>query len=253
MVDQPFNGKEASASSAPGAGAARDEANAMLQTHASLARQERTAALRVLTGRVAHQMRNPLAAIQAACSSLRMELPDPDHRERLDLILHEVARVLALISAEIQAFARPSQTAQEVDVVAETAQIVALVGGANPHAARASLRAGGAVSCMAVPADLRIALFSLLGHAIERPGVRAVEIGIDAQGTRAQIAFRLIPADGADLQAALPSIGESHILPDDIGLLIAERLARDLGGRLIRQSADGTSQLITLELPCADV
>ena len=50
-------------------------------THATLVRQQCSAALRALAGRLAHQIRNPLAAIKAACGSLREELQDPDHQQ----------------------------------------------------------------------------------------------------------------------------------------------------------------------------
>jgi two-component system sensor histidine kinase PilS (NtrC family) len=249
MIDQSSNGKSTRTD-----GSGTPDAGSLLQAHASLTRQERTAALRVLTGRVAHQMRNPLAAIQAACTSLRMELPDPDHRERLDLILHEVGRVLALISAEVQAFTQPAQTPQRVDLVAETEEIIGILGHANPQAPGVTLRANGRIDCTAVRSDLRIALYSLLGYALEVPGVGTVEIGIDTHADRAQITFRLVSQDGAgDPLAAIPPCGASPILSDDIGLYIAERFARDLGGRLSRQTSDGDAQIVTLDLPCDHV
>jgi signal transduction histidine kinase len=64
----------------------REAAGALIAQRAELARVERLAALGELAASLAHELRNPLAGIRAACRSLLEDVSDPDTGDRLRLI-----------------------------------------------------------------------------------------------------------------------------------------------------------------------
>jgi len=149
--------------------------------HAELAQEAQTAALRELTGRMAHHMRSPLAAIQATCRSLQTELVDPDHQQRLELTLGAVDRMLRIVSTQIgnHACVRHPQRPANVDVGQHATEIVSMFSLAYPRAGRISLVAGKSLRCRMAPLDLRIALFSLLSFAVKETAGTPIQLVIE--------------------------------------------------------------------------
>ena len=215
-----------------------------LCAHATLARQERTAALRALAGRLAHQIRNPLAAIHAACGSLRAELDDPDHQHRLDLTLQEVDRVLMLVSATVNAVTDAPEPARDLDLVQELRDVVRLQQQSRNDPSPVHLGGVATVPCRLPPNRLRVALYSLLDHLIDTMP-RPLSIEIRHTADRCVIQFLGADENAEDAPPQLQRFGEVQ----DIGILVAERFARDTGGRLSRTAANG-GRGVTLELAC---
>jgi C4-dicarboxylate-specific signal transduction histidine kinase len=79
-------------------GKVRMATQALLEQHVSLARAERLAAVGELAAGIAHELRNPLAGIQISCANLRQETSDPEHAERLDLVISELKRMGRLLN-----------------------------------------------------------------------------------------------------------------------------------------------------------
>lgn len=217
-----------------------------LSTQARLAREERSAALRALAGRLAHQIRNPLAAVRAACSSLRHELEDADQRETLDLTLREIDRMLGFVKATVQTIPDRNETPRAVDLAAETAAVVDVVQSGGITGFPIRLATAGKPWCSAPRNGLRAAVFSLLDHFADVAEVAAVDVSVQDNGERAQLRFAV---HGSATDGAAAPGGWSQ----PIGLLVAERFARDAGGLLRRSDDGGGRHTFTLDLPRADV
>lgn len=246
MVNRTLNGKEVTSRRETADAAAAE----LLADHAQLARRERKAALRVLAGRLAHQMRNPLAAIQAACSSLRSEIDDTDHLERLDLTMHEVGRLLGLITAEIQTFSKAAEYPREIDVVASAQRVIRMVAAANPATPVVTMETTAPLHWVVAPNDFQVGLFSLLSHLVEHPDIGDIALRIDGDAQHLRVSVRALGVDGLAGPAMPPQPLAATIgVHDGIGLYVAERFARDQGGRLTHRIADDTAQIITLEIP----
>jgi K+-sensing histidine kinase KdpD len=79
----------------------RSELRALLSQRSDLADSEKAAAVEEKTLRVAHDIRNLLATIQAVCDSLLLETEDPEKRERLQLISSQVDRLAFALSKSV--------------------------------------------------------------------------------------------------------------------------------------------------------
>ena len=229
-------------------GKSRNRASHSASTFAAfsaLASEARDAALRTLAGQLTHQMRNPLAAIQAACTSLREEIQDPDHQERLDLMLQEVTHMLDQISADVQAVAKPEERSHELDAAGEILSVVDILRVANPEAPEMEVQSQSEATCVAPRMAFRVAVYGLLEHLITEPSANLVTINVKRGNNHLQIRFT-VATEAGDHGVAFEPLSSV----DRLGLQIAERFARDTNGRLKRWMPENGSQVITLDLPC---
>ncbi|MCB1787939.1 MAG: hypothetical protein H6955_00075 [Chromatiaceae bacterium] len=242
--DEPMSGADEAPSS-------KDPAT-VLSNQARLARDERSAALRALAGRLAHQLRNPLAAVRAACSSLRAEIEDTDQRETLDLTLQEIDRMLNFVRTTVQTIPIHNEKPQPVDVAAETADVIDITRPGHADGARIRLGADRGVRCRLPREGLRVAVYSMLDHLASVSAVQAIEVGVSHQDGHALIQFDVSAGQPGD---AVLDTGMTVPMgwTQPVGLLVAERFARDLGGCLLRAETSSTTQTFTLDLPCPDV
>jgi signal transduction histidine kinase len=203
--------------------------------------------LRALAGRLAHQLRNPLAAVKAACGGLHAELDDPDHLDRLELTLHEVDRMLAHVTSTVQSVDDLSEKAGPVDLLQEVQAVIAIM--QLGHAIRidpASLTQQQPPKCQLPRTKFRVALFSLFDQLSRSAGTIHISIEVESQGDRAHLNI-VVPSGPHDA-----AYTQNTVEPSGIGLLVAERFARDHGGKLSRMTADH-SLTLTLDFPCNHV
>ena len=225
----------------------------IVAAYATLKRCERNAALTVLAGRLAHQIRNSLAAIQSACNSLREEIQDRDHQERIDLILQEVTRMVGIISTEVQAVERPQERPRVTDAVGEIARIVNIAQALYPQAPEIKLRSQLKATCVAPLKAFRVAIFCLLEHLVETPFAKRVSIIVYKGNDLLHIRFSM-RTKSVEENATLDTMTTPQgAWVDSIRLQIAERAVRDSNGRLKRWVPENGAQVITLDLPCADI
>jgi signal transduction histidine kinase len=99
-------------------------------SQAMLARTDRLAAVGTLAAGIAHEIRNPLVAVQTFVQLLPEQIDDPEFRTTfLDLTNSELARVSTLIN-DLMTFARPAPaTLDEAQVNEVAEQIVRLLTG----------------------------------------------------------------------------------------------------------------------------
>lgn len=221
-----------------------------LPTQARLARDERTAALRALAGRLAHQIRNPLAAVRAACSSLQAEIEDAEQRETLELTLNEIDRMLGFVKATVQTLPEHVERPVMIDVVAETRDVIDIVGSGHEDTMDIQISGVHELTCSLPRDGFRVSVYSILEHIVGSPGVDRVAVDVSLRGGRVLIRFDIPVSDTLDdpLSDGVADLGG---LTHPVGLLVAERFARDLGGYLSRSAAGDTRQSFTLALPCS--
>lgn len=228
----------------------------LIGLQAQLAHDERNAALLALAGRLAHQVRNPLAAVRAACSGLCEEIEDPEQLETLDLILQEIDRMLGHVRSTVQSIPVPPDSAREVDVWAELLEVVEMARAGRLQGLKLELGNGPSLPTRLPRDRLRVALFSLIDHLAEVAGATGIRIDAECAEDRLLVSFCVSAPANDDLSAAaapsqLQRAATGWVQP--VGLLVAERFARDMGGRLQQASNSDAELTLTLDLPCADV
>jgi signal transduction histidine kinase len=224
-----------------------------------LARAERIAARREIARRVAHEIKNPLAPIQAAVETLRRlrQRGDPAFDDYFDeatrTVLAEVRRISNIVS-EFTRFARlPPPNPSQVDAAELVHGIAALYSAAD---VKIELEAGACPPIVADRDQLVQVLTNLLQNAVEAVAGRSdprVWVELRAEGDR--IALR-VRDNGMGVS---PSIRERLFEPyatnkpegTGLGLAIVERIVIEHGGEIRYDDAPGGGALFTVTLPFA--
>jgi len=223
---------------------------ALADAQQELLRKQRLAVLGQLAGGVAHQLRNPLGAIQNAAAVLRHGPLEPAQADVLALIDEEVARADGTIRALLDyARVRPPQARKVtmVDLVEEVLDHEQI-----PEAIALQIDASPALEATVDAAQVQIALGNVVRNAVEampeggRLNVRVrevdgqveVTIGDTGEGVRPEVVDSLFEplvttkADGSGL-----------------GLCTARNLIENQGGRIrYRRGRSGGARFV-VELP----
>jgi two-component system sensor histidine kinase PilS (NtrC family) len=161
--------------------------------HDSLRARERLASLGQMAAGIAHELRNPLAAISGSVELMHSEAEAGEVRERLEaIVLREIERLNALVD-DFLVYARPvapvhnptDLAALVRDIAAVFRQDAAFVGHAIEVKAPPELVA-------AVDAgQVRQMMWNLLRNAAEAsPADLPIELAVSSDGARAQIVVR---------------------------------------------------------------
>jgi signal transduction histidine kinase len=222
--------------------------------------RERPSALGRLSTVIAHEVRNPLMVIKASLRALRAEALRPeDVREAATDINRQVAR-LDRIVGDVLDFARPLRpelAPADVAALVWDAAGAILQGWEGPHL-RIALEPD--VGTIVTDAErLRGVLANLLENAresVRAAGRTAGVDGIEIGGRRLSSCRLLLWVEdrGAGVAAAdLPHVFEPFFTTrrtgTGIGLAIARKVVRALGGTIRMESREGEGTRVEIDLP----
>jgi signal transduction histidine kinase len=220
------------------------------------AARARGEALAALGAEVAHEVKNPLAAIRALVELVREHADDHDRR-RLDVAAGEVARIEAIVR-DYLSFARPHGELRRapVDVAAVVGPLALMF---EPRAARAgiTLSARGEPSTWTLDAArVKEAIVNLLVNAVEATGPGGSVALRWRRDADADALVLVVEDTGAGMtEAELDALGRPWATGRDggtgLGVVLARRVAEAHGGTLTYSSRPGAGTTATLRLPAA--
>lgn len=255
------------------------DVTAVVEMERQLRRSERLAAVGQLAAALAHEIRNPLAAMSGSIQLLASGLPAPpadgEPRRLMDIVLRETDRLNRLITDFLQ-YARPAaprlEAVEIAPLVAETAEMLSQGEGKGVSVTTA-VDAG--LRVQADGGQLRQVLWNLLVNAVQampeggalridaaprpRPLAQAelesVRTGGDEEG---------VP--GVEISVSDTGVGIAPEVLDQIfdpffttkragtglGLATVHRIVEGFGGRLWVQSAVGAGTTFRIWLPRAE-
>jgi signal transduction histidine kinase len=217
--------------------------------------RERLAALGQVAAGMAHEIRNPLGAIEGFAGLLENRLKDPAALSNVRDIRREVAVVNGFINDFLE-YARPRPPRwQDCDLGAVAVE-AAQVGLPLARRRRWPLKRHGLkkLALNTDPSQVRQILVNLLSNAREAsPKGGAVDLGLEADGDWARLWVRDrgrgVPP--AERETLFHPFVTSKPMGTGLGLSIARKLAEGLGGRLELLSAEGKGATFILLLPLA--
>jgi two-component system sensor histidine kinase PilS (NtrC family) len=227
------------------------------QMEQAVARSERLAGIGRLAANIAHEVRNPLAAISGSVEVLR-QLPgaDPETRNLIDIAVREVDRVNALISNLLD-YARPrSEERQRLDLgelVVDIAKIFEQE--RRTKDVQLQLRAQPGVFVEAASGQLHQVLWNLLRNAVEAmPEGGTLYLAAGLKPTPPAEAILMIRDTGIGIaEGDLDHIFEPFFSrkPDGTGLGLATtaRIIEDHRGTIDVKSNPGKGTTFTIRLP----
>lgn len=223
---------------------------ALADAQEELIRKERLAVLGQLAGGVAHQLRNPLGAIQNAAALLRHGPLEQEQVEVLAMIDEEVARADRTISALLDyARVRPPQVRRVtmVDLVEEVLDQEQI-----PESISSSLVASPTLEATIDAAQVQIALGNVVRNAVE-----AMPDGgrLDVEVARVDDHVEIVVADSGD--GVRPDVIARLFEPlvttkadgSGLGLCTARNLIENQGGCIRYRAGESGGACFVVELP----
>ncbi|MCA9511975.1 MAG: hypothetical protein KC560_14790 [Myxococcales bacterium] len=238
----------------------RDRTRELLVSRARLEESHRLASLGTLAAGIAHEINNPLAAIQATAQLAQaQQRRDPSHRvedEVLSRIVDEARRGSRIVRGLLQ-FARgepaerwPTQLALVVDRALVVASDLAEQAGV-----RVVLEPSDAsLSVVANPVQLEQALLCLVSNAIEATAPTGAVVVRWAR-TEAGVRISVVDAGAGIAADVLPRVLEPFFTTridegaSGLGLSTAHGIVEQHGGRIEIETAPGAGTSVHVDLP----
>jgi two-component system, NtrC family, sensor histidine kinase HydH len=216
--------------------------------------EEQHRRLQAVGSKVAHELKNPLAAIKGLVQ-LVARTPDSDRtQERLSVVQAEVTRMETILR-EYLSFARPLEdlAPTAIDLATVASDVVAVLAG-RADQGRLSIRIDARPTPLSAdPRRLREALINLLANAVEAtpPGGKIEVATYPVKGGGGVVSIR---DSGRGITAAdLDRLGGSFFTTRDegtgLGVVLAHGVVSQHGGKLHYASQVGRGTQVTVTLP----
>jgi len=237
----------------------RRETRRLLDAERELRRAEMLAALGELSAGLAHEIRNPLAAIRGSAEVVAGAVaPGSRDEEFSRMLLSEVDRLDRVVSAFLE-FARPGRPGEDRSAPADA--VKATFGLLRPQATRAGvdLRTEGDAADRPVicpPEALRQVLLNLCLNALQAmaPTVGAVIVRVEESG-RERVRILVddtgpgVPADRREV--IFRPFHTTREKGTGLGLSIVAKIAAGCGGSVTVEDAPGGGARFVVDLPAA--
>lgn len=231
----------------------RDEMRVLLSQRAELAQLEKVAAVKEKTMRVAHDIRNPLAAIQAVCETLIIESDDPEQIQRLRLINSQVEQLAATLAGAVDATGDHDDAPETIDLPGLAESLINLLQYQTRDDLQFEIHLGNDLTCRLPPRGLTRSLYHLLHNAVEATmGCEQGRILLDCrrEGPRLEIS---VMDNGTGLPPDLLRQGVRAYSAarggTALGLCSVERFVIGLGGQLLLRNPETGGARVTMRLP----
>jgi nitrogen-specific signal transduction histidine kinase len=231
-----------------------------LRAERQAAQQEKLAVLGLMSGSLAHEIRNPLSSIRTIASLLREDLADqPAQANDVGIIIHELDR-LTSITQRLLDYSKPSDdrvVGINVQRVIERLFHILEPWGAQQQVKLVASFSGESPLVRATDASVSEILFNLLRNAIE--ATRSTPNACVTVTTEAQMAALVVRVmdNGPGID---PTIRDNIYRPfvtskeygTGLGLYIAAERVRSIQGTIECRSAPETGTVFELHLPLVD-
>jgi signal transduction histidine kinase len=217
--------------------------------------EDRTRALEGMAARLAHEVKNPLAAIKGLSVHMARNASDPKTAERLAIVAAEADRLQGIVEGFLTfsrglddlvlAPTKPHEVARELAVLLETR--------AEEAGVTLALTGDASLELDADARKLRQALLNIVLNAIQAsPRGATVRLAVSRScGEGARIT---VNDDGTGMTPeVLDRIRKPYFTTKEggtgLGVAVARGLVEQHGGRLEYKSVSGTGTTVTLTLP----
>ncbi len=214
---------------------------------------ERARSLELVSAKVAHELKNPLAAVKGLVQLLDRSAPDARTHERLEVIAGEVTRMEAILR-DYLSFSRPLEALRPAPVAVGPLvdDVIAVLEGRAEGAGVALAREGDPVSLVGDGRRLKEALLNLLTNAIEAtPTGGSVTVQLRREGEGGELVIR---DTGRGIPEHLLSrVGSPFFTTREggtgLGVALARAIIQQHGGTLHYRSEPGRGTTATVSLP----
>lgn len=209
--------------------------------------------LQAVGGKVAHELKNPLAAIKGLVQLLARGAHEERTQQRLEVVEGEISR-MELILREYLSFSRPLEDLEpeQVDLAELVEHVAVVIAGRADHARVSITVEAEPVGLVGDPRRLQEALLNLLANAIEAtPPGGSVRIGTRAEPGGARV--EIVDTGHGIRPEHLERLGSSFFTTrregTGLGVVLVVGVVAQHGGRMHVASEPSRGTRVTLSLP----
>lgn len=227
----------------------------LLQQHRRLAQAERLGAVGEITASVAHELRNPLTSMHMALQNLSTDLNDPDHVERVEMVIGEITRMSQQLNLLLDSARQSPETFTSSDVSMVLRDLVTLVRYQLHEQINLELDVPESCICQLPEAQFRQCMLNLIVNAGQMLDDKPGQILVRVRMGENNIMQVVIEDDGPGfpeqiLLSGARVFGSLRAGGTGLGLVIVRRFASDIGGRMRLENRIPHGARVTLDIPC---
>jgi signal transduction histidine kinase len=231
----------------------REATQALLAQSRELSRAERLAAVGAVSAGLAHELRNPLAGIQLACSKLQQKLGDDPQSARIAAVITELKRINRLLSDQVDAARHAPEPSVPTNIATVVNELLGLLRYQVPADFALQSKVDENVYCVLPVAGLRQALLNLVLNAVQIQGDSG-RVEVSAVRHDGEVSIR-VSDDGPGfteetLRAGIRPFATGRIGGTGLGLAMVRRFVRDLDGDLALENRSPRGAQVSLRLSC---
>lgn len=231
----------------------RDATEALLAQSRELSRAERLAAVGAVSAGFAHELRNPLAGIQLACSKLRKHLTDEVQTRRIEMVINELKRISNLLTDQVDAARHAPETATATSLPRLVSELLGLLRYQVPSGFDLQSSVAVHLRCLLPVAGLRQALLNLVLNAVQIQG-ESGRVLVSAEHVGDRLLMH-VDDDGPGfpdemLRSGIRPFATGRAGGTGLGLAMVRRFVRELDGDVLLENRSPTGARVTLSLPC---
>ncbi|WP_411725244.1 sensor histidine kinase [Methyloglobulus sp.] len=231
----------------------RHATHALLEQSYTLARSERLAAVGELAASAAHELRNPLAGIQAALENMCGECEDQETAQRLQLVSVETKRLTHRLNDLLAYSKQQPETAKVVDISKLVDELLTLLKYQVNENIKLIYSIPPNLLSMLPETEFRQALLNLLLNSVQELGKQGGTINLHINNQDDHLKVEVCDSGQGFPEALL----EQGVQPfasyrehgTGLGLSMVLRFARSLGGQLSLKNDSLGHACATLTLP----
>ena len=231
----------------------RNATHALLEQSGTLARSERLAAVGELAASTAHELRNPLAGIQAALENMQGECDNPDLADRLRLVSMEVKRLTQRLNDLLAYSKHQPETAKLVDVTKLVQELLTLLKYQVNENIKLIYTIPSNVQSLLPETEFRQALLNLLLNSVQELGKQGGTVHLTIQNGTDQLAIEVCDSGKGFpkplLEHGVRPFASYQEHGTGLGLAMVQRFAKSLGGQLNLKNDSSGHACATLSLP----
>lgn len=228
----------------------------LLEQHHSLANAERLAAIGETAAGMAHELRNPLAAVLMSLANVRNDISDPDLSERIGALIREVERVVRLLNNQLESARYEPEPLRPVNIHKIVGELQKLLRYQIPPWIRLKVEMSEDIESLLPRDTFRQILLNLMTNSVEAIGRSVGQVIVSAGRKNGWVTVSVLD-DGPGFPAELLRDGvrafASHRdTGTGLGLPMVRRAVNDLGGKMEIGNRDAGGAFVRLTLPYKD-